>query len=234
MKIGILETGEPPEKLRPRFGRYDSMFRTLLGEGYDYSTYEVQQGMLPANPDEQDAYIVTGSPAGVYDDLPWIEPLKQFLVGARGKATLVGICFGHQVMAEAFGGRVEKSDKGWGVGLHRYEIRDKAEWIDPVPGIAIPVSHQDQVVERPPATRLIAGNEFNPYGVLEYEDQPAISMQCHPEFDPEFARALIEVRRERLPDPESAIASLGQPNDRERVAGWIKRFLDQPPVRRRT
>ena len=92
---------------------------------YDYTTYEVREGKLPSAPEEQDGYIVTGSPAGVYDDLPWIEPLKTFLVQAKGKAKLVGICFGHQIMAEAFGGRVEKSDRGWGIGLHRYQISER-------------------------------------------------------------------------------------------------------------
>lgn len=226
MRIGILETGEPPAPLRERFGRYDAMFRQLLGEAYDFTTYEVRQSELPADPAEQDAYIVTGSPAGVYDDLPWIEPLKQFLRAARGKAKLVGICFGHQIMAEAFGGRVEKSDRGWGVGLHSYQVRERAAWMDDGDSFACPVSHQDQIVELPAAARILAGSEFNGFGLIEYRDQPAISFQCHPEFEPDFAKALIEVRRERLPDPDEAIASLDRSNDRERLATWIRGFLD--------
>lgn len=228
MKIGILETGEPPEPLKQRFGRYDGMFRKLLGGDHQYTTYEVRQGALPSAPEEQNAYVVTGSPAGVYDDLPWIGPLKGFLRSAKGKAKLVGVCFGHQIMAEAFGGRVEKSDKGWGIGLHCYEVRERAPWMDDAVSIAIPVSHQDQVVEPPPMTRILAGSLFNGFGLLAYENQPAVSFQCHPEFEPDFAKALIEARRERLPEPDKAIASLDQPNDRERVAGWIRRFLESP------
>ncbi len=226
MRIGILETGEPPAPLRERFGRYDAMFRKLLGDGYEFTTYEVRQSELPADPAEQDAYIVTGSPAGVYDDLPWIEPLKQFLRAVRGKAKLVGICFGHQVMAEAFGGRVEKSHKGWCVGLHSYQVRERAPWMDDVDCFACPASHQDQIVELPAAARILAGSEFNGFGLIEYRDQPAISFQCHPEFEPDFAKALIQVRRERLPDPDQAIASLDRPNDRERLATWIRGFLE--------
>jgi GMP synthase-like glutamine amidotransferase len=226
MRIGILETGEPPAPLGERFGRYDSMFRKLLGEEYDFTTYEVRQGELPTDPTEQDAYIVTGSPAGVYDDLPWIEPLKQFLRAAKGKAKLVGICFGHQVMAEAFGGRVEKSDRGWGVGLHSYEVWERTPWMDCRESFACPVSHQDQVVELPAAARVLAGSEFNGFGLIEYRDQPAISFQCHPEFEPDFAKALIELRRERLLEPDAAIASLDGPNDRHLLATWIRRFLD--------
>jgi GMP synthase-like glutamine amidotransferase len=225
VKIGILETGDPPPALEQRFGRYDAMMRALLANGHDFTTYDVQRGGLPAAPGEQDAYVITGSSAGVYDDLPWIEPLKSFLRGTKGKAKLVGICFGHQIMAEAFGGRVEKSDKGWGIGLHRYEVWERAPWMDEVASFAVPVSHQDQVVEPPPTARLVAGNAFNRFGAFDYGDQPAISFQCHPEFDPEAAKVLIDGRRHRLVGADEAIASLDAPNDRERVAGWIRRFL---------
>jgi GMP synthase-like glutamine amidotransferase len=164
----------------------------------------------------------------VYEDHGWIPPLKAFLQEAKGQAKLVGICFGHQIMAEAFGGRVEKSEKGWGVGLHRYEVRYAPAWMDPVEAFAIPVSHQDQIVRQPPASRVIASSRFTAYGVLAYEDQPAISFQCHPEFEPAFARALIQSREDRLPNPTEALASLDQPNDADRVGGWLRRFLLAP------
>jgi GMP synthase-like glutamine amidotransferase len=225
MRIGILETGRPSAALEERFGRYDSMLTRLLGEPYQTRTYAVTAGHYPERPDDEDAYLITGSAAGVYDDLSWISELKAFLQNAKGKAKLVGICFGHQVMAEAFGGRVEKSEKGWGVGLHRYEVREAARWMDPVNCFSIPASHQDQIVRQPPQSRVIAASPFTPFGVLAYGDQAAISFQCHPEFEPEFARALIEERRDRLPQPDAAIASLGQPNDAALVGGWIRRFL---------
>ena len=226
MKIGILETGEPPANLELRFGRYIDMFQALLGDGFDMTNYNVVGGDFPSAPGSEQAYIVTGSPAGVYDGFAWIAELKAFLREARGEAKLVGICFGHQVMAEAFGGRVEKWEKGWGVGLQRYEVVEQAPWMDEVASFAAPVSHQDQVVGQPPCTRILAASAFTRFGVLGYEDQPAISFQCHPEFDPAYAAALIEHRRGRLPDPEGALASLDQPNDRLMVGGWIRRFLD--------
>jgi GMP synthase-like glutamine amidotransferase len=229
MKIGLLETGEPPEALQPEFGRYGGMFQDLLGPGHDYVTYDVQAGELPADPDECDAYIVTGSSAGVNDDLPWIAPLKAFLVQARSQP-LVGVCFGHQVMAEAFGGKVLKSDKGWGVGLQAYEVAAPQPWMDGAPVVAVPGSHQDQVVEIPPGARAVAGSAFTPAGILVYDDRPAISMQFHPEFDPAYAAALIEARRgDRYTDAQAdaAIASLANPNDRVRVADWIEAFLAQ-------
>lgn len=223
--IGILETGAPPAGLAERFGDYPAMFRALLGEGYAATAYNVAAGEWPDGPERHRAWIVTGSAAGVYDDLPWIPRLIRFLRDAKGRAKLIGICFGHQVMAEAFGGRVVKSDKGWGIGLHRYDVHDRAPWMDDAASFAIPVSHQDQVIEPPPHSRVLAGSAFNRCGLIAYEEQPAISFQCHPEFEPDYARALIEARRTRLPGADAAIASLHQPNDRMRVAQWIRNFL---------
>lgn len=225
MNVGILETGRPPASLAARFGDYEAMFAELLGAGFATTNYDVAGGQLPTDPAAHPAYIITGSPAGVYEDHDWIEPLKSFLRAAKGKAKLVGVCFGHQIMAEAFGGRVAKSEKGWGVGLQSYEVKSRAPWMDEGASIAVPVSHQDQVVVQPPYTSILAASDFSPYGVLAYADQLAISMQFHPEFAPDYAKALIDLRRDRLEDPDAAIASLDAPNDRDRVAGWIRRFL---------
>jgi GMP synthase-like glutamine amidotransferase len=225
MKLAILETGTPPGPLEERFGRYPGMFERLLGSGLDYRSYDVAAGDLPAEPVEHDAYLITGSAAGVYEPLPWIDPLKAFLRGARGQAKLVGVCFGHQLLAETFGGHVEKVAKGWGVGLHTYPIVQREAWMDDTPAVSVPASHQDQVVMQPPATEVIASSLFTPYAGLAWRDQPAISFQFHPEFSPDYARALIELRRERLPDPDTAIASLDRPNDNERIGRWIRRFL---------
>jgi GMP synthase-like glutamine amidotransferase len=234
MKLAILETGAPPDGVSASFGDYPAMFRKLLGEGaHDYTTFDVAAGQLPRSVTDHAAYLVTGSSAGVYDPLPWIDPLKDFLVSAKGRAALVGVCFGHQVMAEAFGGKVIRSPKGWGVGLHSYDVREGRDWMDPAPALAVAASHQDQVVELPPGATVIAANAFTPYGMLAYGDQPAISIQLHPEFDPPFAQALLAARRgTRLPEAETdaAIASLEAPNDRLKVGGWIGRFLAEATV----
>ncbi len=226
--IAILCTGEPPGHLIARFGHYDTMFAAMLGEDFATTTYDVVAGAYPSAPSDHHAYLITGSRAGVHDALPWIDPLKRFLRDAKGAAKLVGICFGHQIMAEAFGGKVAKSERGWGAGLHRYQVREQAGWMDDAASFAVPVSHQDQVIVQPPATRILAGSEFTPFGLLAYDDQPAISFQPHPEFDPAYAKELVEARRDFLPDPDGALASLDLPNDRARVAGWIRGFLKAP------
>ena len=226
MKVGILETGTPIDTLIVRFGRYPHMLQKLIGERFEATIYDVPGGELPAAAADHDAYLITGSPAGVYDPLPWISELIGFLKSAKGEAKLVGICFGHQVMAEAFGGRVVKSEKGWGVGLHTYPVLHREPWMDGEETIiSVPASHQDQVVEQPPETIVLAGSVFTPFAALAYRDQPAISFQFHPEFEPEYAKAMIETRRDRLTDPDAAIASLDRPNDSARVGGWIRRFL---------
>ena len=153
MKVAVLETGRPPGNLAEEFGDYPTMFGRLLGPGFEIESFDVQAGKLP-DPAAHHAYMITGSPAGVYDPLPWIEPLQQFIRSVNG-AKMVGICFGHQIMAEALGGHVEKSDKGWGAGLHRYTVVRSEPWIDTAGTIAIPASHQDQVVLQPPEHRGI-------------------------------------------------------------------------------
>jgi GMP synthase-like glutamine amidotransferase len=224
MNVAILEAGTPPAALIAEYGRYPAMFERLLG--IEATSYDVAAGELPPDVGRHAAYLVTGSPAGVYEDLPWIAKLATFLRAAKGRAKLVGICFGHQIMAEAFGGRVEKSAKGWGVGLHSYPIVQREPWMDAAPLVSAPASHQDQIVQPPPGADVIASSLFTPYAGLAWRDRNAISFQFHPEMSPAFARALYDSRRDRIPDVDVAIASLDVPNDNAKVGAWIRRFLD--------
>ena len=224
MKVAILETGRPPGTLAHEFGDYPAMFINLLGEGFEAERFDVEAGELP-DPGVHEACLITGSPAGVYEPLPWIAPLLDFIRSARD-AKMVGICFGHQAMAEALGGKVEKSSKGWGAGLHRYRVMHSEPWIDAVAEVAVPASHQDQVVVQPPNSTVTVASDFTPYAGLAWKDRPAISFQFHPEFSPAFAKALIEKRYDIVPEPDAAIASLDAPNDNELVGRWIRNFLN--------
>jgi GMP synthase-like glutamine amidotransferase len=226
MKLAILTTGHPPGDLEDSYGDYSGMFGALLGDGFEIESFDVQRGKLPEAA-AHDAYLITGSPAGVYDPLPWIAPLMEFIRSAD-RAKMVGVCFGHQVMAEALGGHVEKSDKGWGAGLHRYDVDIVEPWMEPrASSIAIPASHQDQVVVQPPHTEVTVSSAFTPFAALAWTDRPAISFQFHPEFSAAFAKALIEKRHDAIPNPDAAIASLDAPNDGAVVGGWIRRFLTE-------
>ncbi len=224
MKLAILETGRPPEPLADQFGSYPDMFARLVGPAFDIETFDVEKGELP-EPAAHHAYLLTGSPAGVYDPLPWIPPLMEFIRSANG-AKMIGVCFGHQVMAQALGGEVIKSPKGWAAGLNRYEVVHPQRWTNGERQIAIPASHQDQVVVQPPNTNVVARSDFTPFAALAWSDRPAISFQFHPEFSVGYAKALIEKRFDRVNDPEGALASLDAPNDNQAVAGWIRNFLN--------
>ncbi len=226
MRIAILETGRPPDRLSG-FPSYAAMSADLLGSEHAYATFDVRAGAWP-DPATHEAFLITGSPAGVYDPLPWIAALIGFLRALPVDRKLVGICFGHQIMAEAFGGRAGKSARGWGLGLHTYEVVARAPFMDDGARIAVPVSHQDQVTLLPPTARVLAGSAFTPYGVLDYADRAALSFQCHPEFRPDYARALTRDHRAAVQDPalvERALASLDAPHDSARIGGWIRRFL---------
>lgn len=230
MKVGILRTGRPPRPAIPQFGTYPDMFMNLLGrEAYDWRVYAADEGELPATPEDCAGYILTGSSAGVYEDEPWIAGLLDWLRGARGRARLVGVCFGHQAMAQAFGGRVIKSPKGWAIGEQEYRVLSQEPWMDGAPSMRLPGSHQDQVVELPPGAEVVAASAFTEFGALAWRDQPAISMQLHPEFEPAYAKALIEARRGKVYSEEQAdrgVASYDLPDDRARVGRWINAFLE--------
>ena len=230
LKIGILAAGRPPQALQLRFGDYPAMFEHLLdGRGYNWASYDVPAGEYPGQPEDCDGYVVTGAAAGVYDGDPWIADLLTFLRAAKGRAKLVGVCFGHQAMAQAFGGQVNNSPKCWGIGLHSYGVEADRPWMDQAPAFALSASHQDQVVELPPGASVIAGNDFCQMGTLAYDDGMSISCQLHPEFAPDYSIALIDGRRGvRFPEEQAAeaIESLKHADDHARVAGWIGRFFE--------
>ena len=232
MKVTIIETGLVPEPIRASFGDYPGMFRALVrasDPSFSFETVSVIKGEQLPDPAGLEAILITGSPAGVYDDEPWMSPLMDFIrAAATAEVPQVGICFGHQAIAEALGGKVIKSPKGWGVGRHTYEVLA-------CPGLAakncpdrvsIAVSHQDQVVTLPPGAEVIARSDFTPNAGLYYPQAPAISFQCHPEFSDRYSAALYTLREDRLGDAaHTAVESLAIPADNQLLGSWIAGFL---------
>lgn len=237
MKIGILETGEIPESLLDIHGDYPSMFaRMLQDENPDLEIvpFKVLNGEMPTSPDVVDGWVITGSRHGVYDDLPWIDPLKEFLRECvRQKVPVAGICFGHQILAEALGGKVEKSDKGWGIGVHDYHAKNAPVWMKGMDqGFSGHAVHQDQIVKLPPDATVVASSEFCEFAALVYgdpESPDAISVQPHPEFSADFIDDLIDSRLANLLTEDladTARNSLGQRVHNDEWGGWINRFLE--------
>lgn len=234
MKISILEAGRPPAALEGTFPRYPQMFADLLGgagDGFVYETIPVVDGAPLPDPGRLEGAIITGSPWGVYDDPPWIPALKAFVRSAYAvKLPIVGVCFGHQIIADALGGDVRKSPKGWGVGRHTYDITATRDWmIDPPRSFSLVASHQDQVISPPPGALTLARSAHTDHAMLAYEDAPFMSVQGHPEFSDAFAGALYRARRGAVfPEAaaDQAIESLsGVRGDHDLVSSWIARFL---------
>lgn len=232
MKLTIIQTGDVPAPLRDRFGPYHQMFRTMFeasGGGFTYEAVLASDGEVLPDPAGLEGIVITGSPAGVYDDLPWIEPLRDFVRAAYAANTpMLGICFGHQIMADALGGDVRKSEKGWGMGRHSYRVLSRPGFMDDAPEtLAIACSHQDQVITPPETARVILASDFTPNAGLVYDNGAALSFQPHPEFHDDYALALAEMRRGRAPDEvvDTALASIAKPSDSADLARYIGRFF---------
>jgi GMP synthase (glutamine-hydrolysing) len=231
MKIGILKTDAVRDEWVERFGEYPDMFVRLLGSRdptLSFQVYDVRCCDYPASLDENDAYIITGSKHGVYEDLPWIHRLLDYvreLHAARHK--LIGICFGHQVVAQALGGRVAKADVGWGVGIHHHHFLCRPAWFDDGDlDFPVLVSHQDQVLVPAPGSERLASSEFCPFAVCQIGSH-ILTLQGHPEFEPGYSREIMQFRRETIGETtyHEGMESLQEAPATERMAAWLLRFL---------
>ncbi len=229
MKIAVFELGEIPEELNEKYPYYPKMIAQWLSP---FMPEAVFTGVSPVTgevlPPVQafDGYIYSGSRHGVYDELHWIEPLEDFIrrATAAGKPQF-GICFGHQIAAEALGGKALKSDQGWGIGVHTYHMRLGTN--DAGRQVPVMVMHQDQVIAVPDTAKIIGGNEFCPIGAVRYDDI-VLTVQFHPEFSEEYMIDLLDLRGGVLfpvDRTEAARRSLAQQADSKLIADWAAEFF---------
>ena len=231
LRLGILQADHVDPSPRTRFGDFADMFTTAfgaaLGLGTSFEFFDVRRGQYPNRRADCDAYLITGSRASVYDDEAWITRLGDFvreLNNARVKT--LGVCFGHQLIAQALGGTVSRAAVGWGVGVHAWQVVDDAPWMrPPLREIRLLASHQDQVEALPGGARLLAASDFCPHAAFAVEGH-VLALQGHPEFTRDYAGFLMCQRRRELGNAFGpGMASLDGPTDEAVVAHWIAAFL---------
>ncbi len=220
MKIGILITGHPPENMTDG-GTYDKYFARLLGDdGFTYEAWTVVDGELPNSVEEADGWLITGSKHGAYETHDWIPPLEDFIRESyAAHRPMIGVCFGHQVIAQAMGGKVEKFKNGWSIGRTEYDIKGQ--------NFALNAWHQDQVVERPEMAEVIGSTDFCENAALLYDDR-MWTIQPHPEYGHDFIEGLIKTRGKGVvPDAqlETATAALGGSLNNADIASQMAEFF---------
>lgn len=226
MHLGILKCGTPPPEIVAKYGSYPDIFTSLFsGRGWRFSDYDVEASVLPDDPLDADAWLVTGSRHGVYEDHPFIAPLEAFVrkVDALG-VPLLGICFGHQIVAQALGGRVEKAQAGWGLGRQDYQT-------EALGTVALSAWHQDQVITPPDGATTLATTALCPHAGLVYPGARMLTLQPHPEFTRDITADFLNLRRGDPIYPPDRIAaatdSLSQPLDTDKVVDFMAAFLEQ-------
>lgn len=222
LSIGILKCGHVHETVTAQNGDYTAWFRNLLEpHGFHMPAWTVADMEFPDSIDAADGWLVTGSPLSAYDDHPFIDPLMEFLrnIQAAGKP-LVGICFGHQIIARALGGKVEKAPSGLRIGHQTYEVEDAGTF-------RLNGWHQDQVTVPPADAEIIASGPGVPVGGLRIGGS-TLTLQTHPELTNQCLLDLIALRRDTgsfAPGQlETAEADAAQPTDADRAAAWISAF----------
>ena len=231
MRIGLLRCDEIFEDLRPRYGGYRQLFTDLFaaaGGEVEFVDVPVHEGTFPDDPDEHDAWLITGSVRGVYEDEPWIHRLLDLVRDLHAaRAPTVGVCFGHQAIAQALGGRVERVDT-WGLGNRAVRLAGRESWMEPghdEPGVFY--CHRDQVLDLPTGARVLGSSDHCPVAALAIGDH-LLGIQAHPEFSAHYADILYRGRYTSSSPPgvlDDALATLDAPLHRVDVAAWMLRFL---------
>jgi GMP synthase-like glutamine amidotransferase len=234
MKLCILDNDILDGHLAEAYSSFGDMFiRLFEGVGVDWSmdVFNTQLGQYPESFDNYDAVLLTGSRADSFSDAPWAVELRQrvtALLEARKK--MVGVCFGHQLIALCMGAPVGRAPQGWGAGRmtydwHRPDLPHSAVRTQ----ISLLASHQDQVFELPPGATLVASSAFCPVAAFTVGHE-VFCIQPHPEFETDVSAYLLNKRREVLGEAQyaAASASLQHGHEGQHIARLVVAFLESP------
>ena len=231
LRLAILDADKLYQPLQTRYHSYGQMFETLLRESdadWELKIYPVIDGVFPQSPNEFDACLITGSKFDSFGGEAWIVHLREYVQTLyQLKKPMVGVCFGHQLLAHALGGCTGRSTAGWGLGVMQYSITATPDFVDDLQSISLLVSHQDQVHTLPPQATRLMSNSFCPNAAFYIPGQ-VLAIQGHPEFTVDYARDLLDLRESVLPasDVNRARATFEFAHDGLLVGRWIRRFVE--------
>ena len=229
----ILQAGPINKGLIQDYPSYDKMFSSLLNDKmrfFNVDVYNIYENIFPENLDNYNAFIITGSAYGVYEHHSWIQELFEVIKKiVHLKIPLLGICFGHQAIAQALGGHVIKSSKGWGVGIKEITTKKYNSLLGNFNKLNLIFFHQDQVVKLPRNAKLIAGNSFCDISSFSIDDT-VLALQAHPEFNKDFSLKLLNARKSSI-EPTTYLEAINEletlEHDGELIAPNLINFLEQ-------
>lgn len=209
----IVKTGEKIDSLADVTGDYEDWIARGLGStAHPISVVDVARGETLPPLSEVAAVVVTGSASMVTERSPWMEQTSSWLREAVAEGVpLLGICFGHQMLAQALGGEVGYNPLGVEVGTARIRLEEEAQHDPLFKGVAASfvaqVSHQQSVLHLPPGARALASSDKEPYQAFAY-GRCAWGVQFHPEFNARVIRKFIEHYRSHLSDEGASVQRL--------------------------